>query len=283
MGKGGGPRLRGRREVLRAAAIENVQPEEIDRARVLGQLASLLLAHRHMKDNLAYKGGAIMHLVDGSPRRSNDLDANVVTAAVIKEEWIHEALGTPPAKRVVFQPLRCSFRKARQSITVVGLDCHAPSGRAKVQVSINISWRAPLCLTHDWLDLTVGTDRIRLPVVHRAERCAEKIDAFFNRDEVNDSYDLFHYAPLLKSEDWKTLLPEVVHVKLALSARLPDGANVQLLFDKRLPDAEREWLRDSQSLKVREVPDWSEVKNQLVRFRPTLPEQLDHTRRRANW
>ncbi|HZP96536.1 MAG TPA: hypothetical protein VFC31_09405 [Candidatus Limnocylindria bacterium] len=83
MGKGVPP-LRGRREVLRAAAAASVHPEEIDRARVLAQIASLLLAHPRTKDNHAYKGGAIMHLVDGSPRRSNDLDANAVTALPIK-------------------------------------------------------------------------------------------------------------------------------------------------------------------------------------------------------
>jgi len=212
MGKGVPP-LRGRREVLRAAAAANVKPEEIDRARVLGQIASLLLAHPRMKDNLAYKGGAIMHLVDGSPRRSNDLDANAVTALSIKEEWIVQALSTKAAQRVVFAP-PSRYRPGDQSITVVGLDCRAPSGRAKVQISINISWRAPLCLKPDSMDIAVGTETIRIPVMHRAERCAEKLDAFFNRDEVNDSYDLFHYAPMLARQDW-------LCTKNAEVARLP--------------------------------------------------------------
>lgn len=113
MGKGV-PLLRGRREVLRAAAAANVHPEEIDRARVLGQIASLLLAHPRMKDNLAYKGGAIMHLVDGSPRRSNDLDANAVTALPIKKEWIVQALSIRTAQRVVFAP-PSRFRPGDQS------------------------------------------------------------------------------------------------------------------------------------------------------------------------
>lgn len=281
MGKGGSP-LHGRREVLRAAASANVHPEEIDRARVLGQIAGLLLAHPRLKDNLAYKGGAIMHLVDGSPRRSNDLDANVVTAIAVKEVWIVQALSTKAAQRVVFAPPN-RFRPGNDSITVLGLDCRAPSGGRKVQITINISWRTPLCLKHDWLDIAVGTETIRIPVMHQAERCAEKLDAFFNRDEVNDSYDLFHYAPLLKRPDWEELLPEVVHVKLANAAELPDGCNVRELFDSRLPRAEKEWARDSRSLKLPGVPSWDEISAQLVRFRPTLPAKLDHTHRRPRW
>lgn len=112
---------------------------------MLGQVAGLLLAHRQLKDNLAYKGGAIMHLVDGSPRRSNDLDASAVSARPVKETWIKEALSTPAAKRVVFGPPR-RFRSGDDSITVLGLDCRGPKARSKIQITINISWQSPLCL-----------------------------------------------------------------------------------------------------------------------------------------
>jgi len=281
MGRGT-PLQRGRREVIRAAAAENVPLAEIDRARVLGQLAGLLLAHPRLKDNLAYKGGAIMHLVDGSPRRSNDLDAHAVSGRAIRSAWIVAALSTKAAQQVVFGPPR-RFRKGNDSITIIGLDCRAPSGQGKVQVTANISWSTPLCLAHAWLDIAVGTETIRIPVMDRTERCAEKVDAFLVRDEVNDSFDLYQYASKVRRGDWDRVLPEVVHVKLAHDERIPAGADVQSLFDQRLAHAEREWARNSASLTVPTVPSWAEISAALKPYRPVLPINLDRRYRRPRW
>lgn len=278
MGKGG-PLIGGRREVVRAAAAANVSVAEIDRARVLGQLAGLLLAHERLRDNLAYKGGAIMHLVDGSPRRSNDLDAHAVTSGPIKKEWLIAALSTPAARRVVFAPPR-RFREDNNSITIIGLDCHPPSGRGKIQVTMNISWESPLCLQHAWQDITVGDRTIRIPVMHRTERCAEKLAAFLRRDEVNDTYDLSVYAARLVARDWKLLLPEVVHVKLAHDARWMDGTDMQAVFDECLGPAEREWARNATALGIPAVPSWAQVSAALVRYRDVLPAKLDKRHRR---
>lgn len=269
-----------RQQVVRAAAAGAIPTEEIDRAHVLGQVAELLLAHPRLERNLAYKGGAIMHLVDGSPRRSNDLDAHAATAGLIKAEWLKAALSTNEARKVVFGAPR-EFRKSGDSITILGLDCRAPSGKGKIQLTVNITWRSPLCLMPAMMDIKTATGLvITIPVMHQTERCAEKLDAFLFRDEVNDSYDLYFYGPRIERGHWKDVLPEIMRVKLAHDDRAADGLNVVELFETRLSAAEVTWAQGSASLNVKPVPSWEEVQIQLRRYRAMLPEGLDKTHRR---
>lgn len=276
----GGPRF-GRRQVVQAAAVAKVSVADMDRAQVLGQLAALLLSHRHLHDNLAYKGGAIMHLVDGSPRRSNDLDAHVVSKGPIQKTWLIQALSTDAARKVVFGP-PSRFREGKESITIVALDCRAPSGRSKVTVSINISWESPLCLPHDWMDITVKARTVRIPVMHRSERCAEKLAAFLRRIEVNDTYDLNVYAARLGPGD-RNLLPELMRVKLAHDDRWDHGQDMRAVFDASLKSAEAEWKRSAHTLNVPKEPSWEDLVKALRPFRTALPARLDTNRRRPRW
>lgn len=286
MGRGS-PRPRplqiSRQEVVRAAAAEAIPTAEIDRAHVLAQVAELLLAHPKLERNLAYKGGAIMHLLDGSPRKSNDLDAHAVTAGPIKAAWLKAALSTRAARKVVFAAPR-EFRTSGDSITILGLDCRAPSGKGKIQVTVNITWRSPLCLTPATMDIKTATGlTIAIPVMHRTERCAEKLDAFLFRDEVNDSYDLYFYGPRVERGHWKEIFPEVVRVKLAHDDRAAEGLNAAKRFDERLRAAEAAWTHGSGSLKVKPLPSWEETQTQLRRYRAMLPERLDKTHRRPEF
>jgi hypothetical protein len=71
-----------RQQVVLAARQANVPLDEWDRAQVLGRIAGLIAAHPKVRGMLAFKGGAIMHLVDrlqGSPRsaRSGRLRAGL--------------------------------------------------------------------------------------------------------------------------------------------------------------------------------------------------------------
>ena len=68
-----------RTAVKRAAAEASVPVNDYERALVLGQVAELLAAHPGIGGRIAFKGGAIMRLVDDSPRLSKDLDASLVS------------------------------------------------------------------------------------------------------------------------------------------------------------------------------------------------------------
>lgn len=88
-----------RRSFIRAAAVLGVPVEDAERALILGQIAGLLIAHPRIGRALAFKGGAIMRLVDRSPRLSRDLDGSAVAGQRMQRRWIEEALSTPAARR----------------------------------------------------------------------------------------------------------------------------------------------------------------------------------------
>ena len=67
-----------------ATLLAAIDPADVDRAIILGQLAELLMAHPRIGSSVAYKGGAIMNLVDGSPRLSRDLDGAAVSGRPVR-------------------------------------------------------------------------------------------------------------------------------------------------------------------------------------------------------
>lgn len=62
-----------RTTVRRQAEALGVPADAFERALILGQLVALLSQHPRMRHAVAFKGGAIMRLVDQSPRLSRDL------------------------------------------------------------------------------------------------------------------------------------------------------------------------------------------------------------------
>jgi hypothetical protein len=58
----------GRQVVAQAALAAHVEPEDLDRAAILGQMAFFLTKHPRIGRRIAFKGGAVMRLLDGSPR-----------------------------------------------------------------------------------------------------------------------------------------------------------------------------------------------------------------------
>ncbi len=76
----------------RAARALGVSASDYERADILAQIAGLLMRHRSIGRTLAFKGGAVMTLVDGSPRLSADLDAVVVTGGAVRDRQIRAAL-----------------------------------------------------------------------------------------------------------------------------------------------------------------------------------------------
>ncbi len=108
--------------VRRAAAEANVDVNDYERAIVLGQVAELLALHPQIGGRIAFKGGAVMTLFDGSPRLSRDLDAVLVSGGRITEKMVREALGTPAAKMVVGVSARlpCTLRATARMIIPAG-------------------------------------------------------------------------------------------------------------------------------------------------------------------
>jgi hypothetical protein len=84
-----------RRELFRRAARQlGVSASDYERADTLAQIAELLMRSPALGQMLAFKGGAIMTLIDGSPRLSADLDAVVVTGRPVRDRAAHAALLT---------------------------------------------------------------------------------------------------------------------------------------------------------------------------------------------
>ena len=90
-----------RTEIVRAAENASVPLDDFERALILGQIAGLLAAHPKVGGKVAFKGGVIMNLIDGSPRLSRDLDGVLATGGRVTEATIREALSTTEAQKVV--------------------------------------------------------------------------------------------------------------------------------------------------------------------------------------
>lgn len=132
-----------RTDVRRAAAEANVAVNEYERAIVLGQVAELLALHPQIGSRIAFKGGAVMTLFDGSPRLSRDLDAVLVSGGRITEKMVREALGTPAAKKVVVRIDRFVTVDA-DAIQFPLVVCRPFSGQGQIDVQISINWSSPL-------------------------------------------------------------------------------------------------------------------------------------------
>ena len=99
------------RELFRRAARQlGVSASDYERADILAQVAELLMRHQAIGEMLAFKGGAIMTLIDGSPRLSADLDAVVVTGRAVRDSQVRAARASccGDAGSVSRQALSCS-------------------------------------------------------------------------------------------------------------------------------------------------------------------------------
>jgi predicted nucleotidyltransferase component of viral defense system len=116
---------------------------------------------------------------------------------------------------------------------------------------------------------------IRLPVLARVERIAEKVRAFLERGLDRDAFDLHYHARALSTSD-RTRLRGLLQRKLE-SGELPDGCDLHAQFATALESARQAWPRGL--VIVREPPAWTEVERLLnVTYKPLLRNPL---RRRA--
>lgn len=260
-----------RKSFIRAAAVLGVPVEDAERALILGQIAGLLTAHPRIGRALAFKGGAIMRLVDRSPRLSRDLDGSAVAGQRIQRRWIEEALSTGAARRVVFG-LPTIWNENPTSIVIPVIECRPLSGQGKVAVSLSVNWDDPLLEPPEQRTVEVAGRRLVLPVLSARERAAEKVRAFLTRGEAADAHDLFFYgSSVLTAADWEPL-PGLVRRKVE-RARLPDE-DLRARWAEMTGLAQVSYERGEGLLLVAAKAPWPEVRRQLLRFKAAVPARL---------
>lgn len=268
------------RELFRRAARElGVSASDYERADILAQIAELLMRHPAMGRNLAFKGGAVMTLVDASPRLSADLDAVVVTGGAVRDRQIRAALlADLDGRRIVTdvgmvnpgpRSLQYPFVKARSF-----------SGLADVNIRLEISWREPPLLPVELVEINVPRDvpvapgrsrLIRLPVLARAERIAEKVRAFLERGLDRDAFDL-HYQAAKLTAGGRAQLRDLIQRKLE-EGELAEGSDLDAQFVSALGSARQTWPRGL--VIVADPPEWTEVERTLTRtYMPLLLSPL---------
>lgn len=258
----------------RAATDLGVSVAELERATIVGQVADILLAHPGIRGRVAFKGGAVMHLVDRSPRLSADLDGVLTTGGVLTATTLRAALTTPEARRVIVRVDKLIGQNPK-SIDVHFVVCRPLSRTQEITIRIQIGWRFPPVLVPEVLAITLRNGAsIRLPVLARRERAAEKVRAFTERGLPRDAFDLHYYGTkVLGTEDYRGL-PRVVRIKLE-QGDLADGTDLHQQFDDALELAERDWRTPRTMVLTTSQPGWTTVERVLrQRFKTLLPQTL---------
>lgn len=259
-----------RKQVIRAAEQASVPLDDYDRAIVLGQIAGLLAAHEKVGGRVAFKGGAIMHLIDGSPRLSRDLDGVMAAGGRITEIVVREALTTAEARKVIKRVERFTTI-GKKGIRFPVIACHPLSGVDEITVTLSIHWDAPLILKPESRMINVRGRDVSILVVARLERLAEKIRAFLDRGLDRDAFDLSHFSIKGVSADERRRLPALVQQKLREDEELEDDDDLHVLFDGHLERLAETWGRTGGLVVMRSQPGWSEVEPRVRWFRRFLP------------
>jgi predicted nucleotidyltransferase component of viral defense system len=268
------------RELFRRAARElGVSASDYERADILAQIAELLLRSAPLGQVLAFKGGAIMTLIDGSPRLSADLDAVVVTGRAVRDRQVRAGLRADLDGRHTITDVGI-MNPGRQSLQYPFLKVRSFSGLGDVNIRLEISWREPPLLPAELVDVRIPRDvrvgagsprLIRLPVLARVERIAEKVRAFLERGLDRDAFDLHYQARRLSTSDRKRI-HGLIQRKLE-GGDLPDGCDLHAQFATALESARQAWPHGL--VIVSDPPDWTEVERVLNgTYKPLLRNPL---------
>jgi predicted nucleotidyltransferase component of viral defense system len=264
------------RELFRRAARQlGVSASDYERADILAQIAELLMRSAALGQMLAFKGGAIMTLIDGSPRLSADLDAVVVTGRSVRDRPVRAALLAQLDGRRIVTDVGI-MNPGRQSLQYPFVHARSFSGLGAVNIRLEVSWREPPLLPAEMVDVRIPRDfriaagrprLIRLPVLARVERIAEKVRAFLERGLDRDAFDLHYHARGLTTSD-RRRLRGLIQRKLE-SGELPDGCDLHMQFATALESARQAWPRGL--VIVSEPPAWTKVETVLnVMYKPLL-------------
>lgn len=265
------PRLDLRSGVIRAADEASVGTGDYERAIILGQLAALLAAHPKIAGRIAFKGGAIMTLIDDSPRLSRDLDAVMATGGRVDEKTVRSALtGSEEARRVVKRVDRFATT-GRSGLRFPVIVCHPLSGKGDVTVMLSINWSEPLLLRPENRTVTILGRDVVLPVVALIKRVAEKVRAFLDRGEDRDAFDLYHISGRGLDPGELAQLSILVERKVEVDDDLPSGTNLHALFDEHVGVLATSWAQRGGLTVMRTVPPWDEVRPHVEQFKTYVP------------
>lgn len=255
-----------------AQQLLRVDPADEDRAVILGQLAELLAAHPGIGRRIAFKGGAIMHLVDGSARLSRDLDGAVVAGRPVRRVRVEQALSTPAARRVVVSVPRI-VNENPSSLVFPVITCRSLSrrGQATLGVSFSINWDDPLLDPPMMATVQLGSRAAQIPVLTARERAAEKVRTFLARGQARDAYDLRHFGAHTLTATDRRRLPQLIARKLA--GHVPEDRNLRARWDEQTDLAGEAYERGEGLVLLRPKPPWTEVLRELQRFRTFLPRR----------
>lgn len=275
------PTFTRRNLIARLAADHGVTADDVDRAIILGQLASVLAAHRRIGKRLAFKGGAMLHLIDASPRFSADLDASTTTGRAIRREWIEEAMRSDLGRRMMLAEPR--IEPGKKAWVLPDVQCRALGGRPPITLKVSINWSAPLLCEPEWRGLRshelqllageagISPPQVLLPVVALDERIAEKLRAFVVRGQPEDAYDLAFHAEHSLDERRVKHLVQMVPVKLseAIPEMLEGGEDLHKRFQTMISRVANAW--PGQLVVRGGAPAWNAVEPLLRTYLETVP------------
>lgn len=262
-----------RTSVIRAAEDADVELSDYDRAIVLGQLAELIGKHPKVGGKIAFKGGAIMTMVDQSPRSSRDLDGAMISGSPVSEAVIRQALSTPEARKIVKRVDRFSGGDDT-SIRFPVIVCHPMSGQGEVNLSMSIHWDAPLILKPVRETVDVHGRAIKLLTMARIERIAEKVRAFVSRGAERDAYDLYYsWAVRGLSGAERKQLASLIARKINQDPDIEVGTDLHIEFNTYLRTLASDWGQSSQLiLPGGAVPAWKSVRPAVEAFKQFIPK-----------
>jgi hypothetical protein len=262
-----------RAQVVRAADEADVPRDAYERALILGQIAGLLAEHPRIAGRVAFKGGAIMHLIDGSPRLSRDLDGMMAVGGRVTEEEVRAALSTPAARRIVKSVGRFS-QTGQDGLRFPVIACYPLSGIGEINLSLSIHWGEPLLLDPEPMTVTIRGQKISLLVVARIERIAEKIRAFLDRGYDRDAFDLYYYHSTGKiTPTQEAALTTLVVQKIRTDVEIPLGADLLAIFKTHLQRLTTTYGRTGGLVIVRQGPDWATVEPIVRSFARFVPDR----------
>lgn len=270
-----------REQLVRAAETVDVPVEDADRALILGQVAAFLVADRRIGPDIAFQGGAIMRLVDTSPRLSKDLDALVVTGKPIKRAWVEEALSTEEAQRVVLG-IDPAGGSSGSALLLPIIHCRPLSGRGTaggrgIVVQLSFSWSEPPLAKPVWSTFVLPDGQTAtIPVLVAPERAAEKVRAYltpFRVARANDAYDLFQYGSrILTGGQWGQPAAFVPRKLAHDTFEVLSGTDLHAVFDRYTDEIGAAWSASRRIVAVEPMPDWDDVREHVERFRRYVPQ-----------
>lgn len=248
-----------------------IKQGDYDRAQVLTQLAADLASDPRIGRSVLFKGGAILQMGHQSPRFSRDLDATAIARQTIQKRWVEDVLNAHRVGSKHGYVQRHDLVEQSTRLLTKSLRCLAVSGN-QVDLRIEVNWsEAPIRPTGELLTIKAeNRNPVRLRVMHRVERAAEKLRAFLERGFGGDAYDLYFFrAHVLTRSQFQHEIKPMLPVKFANVAALAKHSDRGQLFDQQTIHAEKHYASSNVVISGT-PPAWSTITAALPAWRALL-------------